>query len=76
MSEDHKPHLPGELERISAAGGYVEAGRVQVCVAVRHLSFWLAVTWMAQGRLNVSRSLGDMSFKQVCECATGWDFVL
>lgn len=45
MSEDHKPHLPGELERISAAGGYVEAGRVQ-------------------GRLNVSRSLGDMSFKQ------------
>ena len=45
MSEDHKPDLPKEAERISKAGGFVEEGRVQ-------------------GSLNLSRSLGDLEYKQ------------
>ncbi len=45
MSEDHKPDLQRESDRIAKAGGSVEEGRVQ-------------------GSLNLSRSLGDLEYKQ------------
>ena len=45
MTEDHKPTLEGERERIREAGGWVTCGRVD-------------------GKLAVSRALGDTYFKQ------------
>jgi hypothetical protein len=47
LSEDHKPTQERELNRIKAAGGYVNVvGRVN-------------------GNLNLSRSLGDLKYKQL-----------
>lgn len=34
MSEDHKPTLPKELERIENAGGHVKDGRINGCLSV------------------------------------------
>ena len=45
LSEDHKPELPSERQRIEKAGGFVEDNRVK-------------------GVLNLSRSLGDLEYKQ------------
>jgi len=45
MSEDHKPELATEKDRIERNGGYVEDNRVN-------------------GVLNLSRSLGDLEYKQ------------
>lgn len=46
MSKDHKPDLPEESQRISAAGSFVIEGRVN-------------------GNINLSRSLGDLDYKNV-----------
>ena len=47
MSFDHKPMHETEMNRITAAGGFVnQFGRVN-------------------GNLNLSRSIGDMKYKQV-----------
>jgi hypothetical protein len=48
MTDDHKPTLPKEKERIEAAGGWVHKNRVN-------------------GLLAVSRSFGDINYKQVEE---------
>lgn len=45
LSQDHKPELPKELERIKNANGFVVDGRI--C-----------------GNLNLSRSIGDLQYKQ------------
>ena len=44
LSQDHKPDLPKELQRIEKSGNYVTEGRVN-------------------GRLALSRALGDFEFK-------------
>lgn len=49
LSEDHKPELPGEAERIKKAGGYVAA--VGPC---HRVDGW---------GLNLSRALGDFHYK-------------
>lgn len=49
LSEDHKPELPGEAERIRKAGGYVAA--VGPC---HRVDGW---------GLNLSRALGDFHYK-------------
>jgi serine/threonine protein phosphatase PrpC len=48
VTDDHKPTLPKEKERIEAAGGWVHKNRVN-------------------GLLAVSRSFGDINYKQVEE---------
>jgi len=50
LSEDHKPNSTTELERIEAAGGYVEnsaPGQYRV-----------------NGNLNLSRAIGDLEYKK------------
>ncbi|GFR41712.1 hypothetical protein Agub_g2462, partial [Astrephomene gubernaculifera] len=57
LTEDHKPHLPGERARVEAAGGRVDFQRC-----------WRVIVEPREGRLGsglaVSRSLGDLDFKE------------
>jgi len=53
MSEDHKPNLPGEMRRIQRAGGCVMEQRVAGQTHYR-----------VNGNLNLSRSIGDLGYKQ------------
>mmetsp|Transcript_84490 Transcript_84490/g.242595 ORF Transcript_84490/g.242595 Transcript_84490/m.242595 type:complete len:363 (-) Transcript_84490:60-1148(-) len=53
MSEDHKPNLPGELRRIHRAGG---------CVMEQHVAG--TTHYRVNGNLNLSRSIGDLNYKQ------------
>jgi len=53
LSEDHKPNLPRELKRISAAGG-----------SVQRRSSGTVVSHRINGHLNLSRSLGDLVYKR------------
>jgi len=57
LTEDHKPHLPQERQRIEDAGGRVDFQRC-----------WRVVVEPRDGRpgsgLAVSRSLGDLDFKE------------
>ncbi|CAE8650283.1 unnamed protein product [Polarella glacialis] len=53
MSEDHKPNLPGELARIQRAGGSIVEQRVAGTTHYR-----------VNGNLNLSRSIGDLLYKQ------------
>jgi len=53
LSEDHKPNLPGELDRITKAGGSVERRAVGPIVQFR-----------VNGNLNLSRSIGDLEYKK------------
>ncbi|WIA44540.1 hypothetical protein OEZ86_007274 [Tetradesmus obliquus] len=57
LTEDHKPHLPHERSRIEEAGGRVDFQRC-----------WRVVVEPRDGRpgsgLAVSRSLGDLDFKE------------
>lgn len=53
MSEDHKPNLPGEMRRIQKAGGCVLEQRVAGHTHYR-----------VNGNLNLSRSIGDLGYKQ------------
>uniref|UniRef100_A0A7S2G8M1 protein-serine/threonine phosphatase n=1 Tax=Alexandrium andersonii TaxID=327968 RepID=A0A7S2G8M1_9DINO len=53
LSEDHKPNLPTEEERINRAGGIVERRQIGPVVQYR-----------VNGNLNLSRSLGDLEYKK------------
>lgn len=53
LSEDHKPNLPGERDRINKAGGCVERQQVGPIVQYR-----------VNGNLNLSRSIGDLEYKR------------
>lgn len=53
LSEDHKPNMPTELERIQRAGGTVERQQVGPNVQYR-----------VCGNLNLSRSIGDLKYKR------------
>lgn len=53
LSEDHKPNLPGESERIRRAGGYILRQQVGNIVQFR-----------VNGNLNLSRSIGDLQYKR------------
>lgn len=53
LSEDHKPNLPGEHDRIHRAGGSVERRQVGPIVQFR-----------VNGNLNLSRSIGDLEYKK------------
>ncbi|KAG2486043.1 hypothetical protein HYH03_015250 [Edaphochlamys debaryana] len=57
LTEDHKPHLPLERQRVEAAGGRVDFQRC-----------WRVIVEPREGRLGsglaVSRSLGDLDFKE------------
>uniref|UniRef100_A0A7S4UBM0 PPM-type phosphatase domain-containing protein n=1 Tax=Alexandrium monilatum TaxID=311494 RepID=A0A7S4UBM0_9DINO len=53
MSEDHKPNLPGECARIENAGGCIVNQR-----------FGPHVLHRVNGDLSLSRSIGDLRFKQ------------
>jgi len=53
MSEDHKPNLPGEMQRIRRAGG---------TVIEQH--FGGHTHYRVNGNLNLSRSIGDLGYKQ------------
>lgn len=53
MSDDHKPNMPAERARISKAGGTVERQQVGPVVQYR-----------VNGNLNLSRSIGDLQYKQ------------
>eukprot|EP00747_Dinoflagellata_sp_TGD_P164784 gnl/TRDRNA2_/TRDRNA2_185187_c0_seq1.p1 gnl/TRDRNA2_/TRDRNA2_185187_c0~~gnl/TRDRNA2_/TRDRNA2_185187_c0_seq1.p1 ORF type:complete len:360 (-),score=58.57 gnl/TRDRNA2_/TRDRNA2_185187_c0_seq1:92-1171(-) len=53
LSEDHKPNLPSERERINKAGGSVERQQAGHTVQFR-----------VNGNLNLSRSIGDLEYKQ------------
>jgi serine/threonine protein phosphatase PrpC len=52
MSFDHKPELDAELKRIEKAGGWVSDGRIKGYIILN------------LGNLNLSRSLGDLEYKQ------------
>lgn len=53
MSADHKPNLPSEVARIQKAGGVVIEQQVGDHVHYR-----------VNGNLNLSRSIGDLQYKQ------------
>lgn len=53
MSDDHKPNMPAERARIAKAGGTVERQQVGPIVQYR-----------VNGNLNLSRSIGDLQYKQ------------
>lgn len=52
MSEDHKPNLPAERERINRAGGAIGVQRIGNITQYR-----------VNGGLNLSRSIGDFAYK-------------
>jgi protein phosphatase 1G len=52
LSQDHKPNLPAERERIARAGGSVQ---------VQH--FGPVTQYRVNGGLNLSRSIGDLNYK-------------
>jgi len=52
MSEDHKPNLPNERDRITRAGGIVGVQRIGPLTQYR-----------VNGGLNLSRSIGDHAYK-------------
>jgi len=53
LSEDHKPNLPRETDRIHKAGGVVIRQQVGTIVQFR-----------VNGNLNLSRSIGDLQYKR------------
>lgn len=53
MSEDHKPNMPTERDRITRAGGVVGMQRIGPLTQYR-----------VNGGLNLSRSIGDHAYKQ------------
>eukprot|EP00747_Dinoflagellata_sp_TGD_P218233 gnl/TRDRNA2_/TRDRNA2_90516_c0_seq1.p1 gnl/TRDRNA2_/TRDRNA2_90516_c0~~gnl/TRDRNA2_/TRDRNA2_90516_c0_seq1.p1 ORF type:complete len:367 (+),score=36.75 gnl/TRDRNA2_/TRDRNA2_90516_c0_seq1:42-1103(+) len=53
LSEDHKPNIPGERDRISRAGGWVEIQKTSKATHFR-----------VNGCLNVSRAIGDFQYKK------------
>mmetsp|Transcript_87018 Transcript_87018/g.254642 ORF Transcript_87018/g.254642 Transcript_87018/m.254642 type:complete len:372 (-) Transcript_87018:145-1260(-) len=53
LSEDHKPNLPGETDRIRRAGGTILRQQVGSIVQFR-----------VNGNLNLSRSIGDLQYKR------------
>jgi len=53
LSEDHKPNLPTERNRIAKAGGSIERQQVGPIVQYR-----------VNGNLNLSRSIGDLEYKK------------
>jgi protein phosphatase 1G len=53
LSEDHKPNLPTERDRIRKAGGTIERQQVGTMVQYR-----------VNGNLNLSRSIGDLEYKK------------
>lgn len=53
LSEDHKPNMPVETERITKAGGYIET---QPCS--------MGTQYRVNGNLNLSRALGDLAYKK------------
>jgi len=53
MSEDHKPNLPSERARIRRAGGSIMEQR-----------FGSHTQYRVNGNLNLSRSIGDLGYKQ------------
>lgn len=59
LTEDHKPNLPAETERIRQAGGRVDFSNC-----------WRVILEPKGGRpgsgLAVSRSFGDLDFKEPC----------
>ena len=61
LTEDHKPNLPPERQRIQAVGGRVEFSRC-----------WRVIFEPQEGRsgsgLAVSRSFGDLDFKEPNRC--------
>ena len=63
LSTDHKPDLPGELSRITQAGGRVEGSPNEIGVLVGPKR-----VWVKDGRypgLAMSRSMGDKVAAQV-----------
>lgn len=63
LTEDHKPNLPAERERIRRVGGRIDFSNC-----------WRVIvqpTWDRPGSgLAVSRSFGDLAFKQPCRFPT------
>jgi len=53
LSEDHKPNLPQEKQRIQRAGGHIERHQIGDNVQYR-----------VNGNLNLSRSIGDLEYKR------------
>lgn len=53
LSEDHKPNLPVETDRIHKAGGYVE----------QELSPGCETVYRVNGDLALSRAIGDLDYK-------------
>lgn len=53
LSQDHKPSLPEEKQRITSAGGFVVDNRVGPHTVSR-----------VNGELSLSRAIGDLRFKQ------------
>ena len=53
LSEDHKPNLPAERDRIQRAGGVVERQQVRNVTQYR-----------VNGNLNLSRTIGDLDYKR------------
>lgn len=53
LSEDHKPNLPNERDRINRAGGTIAVQRIG------HIT-----QYRVNGGLNLSRSIGDLAYKQ------------
>merc|ERR1712050_323260 len=58
LSEDHKPNMPGEHDRIVRAGGHV----------VR-MEYGPIVQYRVNGNLNLSRSIGDLNYKKHTQLA-------
>lgn len=53
MSQDHKPDLPNERDRIHKAGGSIYEQKA-----------WGMTQYRVNGNLNMSRSIGDLLYKQ------------
>lgn len=64
MSYDHKPVDRAESQRIIAAGGFVEFGRVNGNVPMKQSSSYSSTSSTISGNLALSRAIGDFEFKQ------------
>jgi serine/threonine protein phosphatase PrpC len=64
MSEDHKPDLETEKSRIYKADGWVSDGRVKGRKIIFLIEFFFNFSLIFLGNLNLSRSLGDLDYKQ------------